>query len=77
MSGGLYEVTPAVFERLEWLAMGFNKTGFMEGKRWLRSEPTEVHIDFSSLQERKPIPNSRYQIPSAQTLWQIYAYAAI
>lgn len=70
-------MTPAVLEKLEWLAMGFDRTGFIEGRRWLRREPTEVHIDFSSLQTKSSIPSSRYQSPRAQCLWRIYAYAAI
>ena len=77
MLGNLYNVMPAVLEKIEWLAMGFNKTVFIEGRCYLRSEPTELDIDFSSLQRKLSISDSRYQTLCAQSLWRMYAYAAI
>ena len=72
-----YDVMPAVLEKLEWLAMGFNKTGFADGKRCLGSEQTELRIGISSLKGKTSISDSRYRILRAQFLWRMYAYAAI
>ena len=77
MFGNLYDVMPEVLEKIEWLAMGFNKTAFIEGRRCLRSEPTELHIDFSSSQRKPSISDSRYQTLRAQSFWRMYAYVAI
>ena len=77
MPGNLYDVMPAVLEKVEWLAMGFNKTSFIDGRRCLRSEMTELHIGFSSLEGRMSIADSRYRTLRAQFPWWIYAYAVI
>ena len=71
------DVVPAVLEKLEWLAMGFNKTAFVDGRCCLRSELTELHIGFCSLEGRTSISDSRYRTLRAQFLWWMYAYAAI
>ena len=60
MPGDLYDVMPAVLEKLEWLAMGFNKTAFIDGRRCLRSELTELHITFFSLQSKTFVSDTRY-----------------
>ena len=77
MPENVYDIVPAVLEKLEWLAMGFNKTAFVDGRRCLRSELTELHIGFSSLKGKKSISDSRYRTLRARLLWRIYAYAAI
>ena len=59
-SENLYNIVPAVLEKLEWLAMGFNKTAFVDGRRCLRSEPTQLHIGFPSFEGRTSISDSRY-----------------
>ena len=76
MHGNIYDVVPAVSEKLEWLAMGFNKTAFADGKRCLRSELTEMHIGFCSLKGKTSISDSRYRALRARILWRIYAYVA-
>ena len=58
MPGNSYDVAPTALEKLEWLAMGFNKTAFIEGSRCLRSEPTELQIGFSSLQKETSISDN-------------------
>ena len=73
----LYDVMPAVLEKLEWLALGFNKTAFADGRRCLRSELTALHIGISLLEGKTSISDSRYRILRAQLLWRMYAYAAI
>ena len=77
MPENYYDVTPAVLEKLEWLAMGFNKTAFVDGRRCLRSELTELRIGFSSLEGRTSISDSRYRTLRARFLWRMYAYTAI
>ena len=66
MHENIYDVVPAVLEKLEWLAMGFNKTAFVDGKRCLRSELTELHIGFCSLKGKTSISDSRYGALRAQ-----------
>ena len=73
----IYDVVPAVMEKLEWLAVGFNKTAFVYGKRCLRSELIEMHIGFHSLKGKASISDSRYRSLRAQLLWWTYAYVAI
>lgn len=59
MPGNIYDVAPTALEKLEWLAMGFNKTALIEGSRCLRIEPTGLQISFSSLQNETSISDSR------------------
>ena len=77
MPENTYDVVPAVLEKLEWLAMGFNKTAFVDGRRCLNSELTELHIGFPSLEGRTFVSDSRYQTLRAQFIWRMYAYAAV
>lgn len=77
MPGTLYDVMPAVLEKLQWLAMGFNETAFVDGRRCLTSELTELHVGFSSLKGETSLSDSRYRTLRAQLLWRMYAYATI
>ena len=51
MPESLYDLTPEVSGRLQWLGRGFNQTRFEEGERRLHVEHTGIHIAFPSLQE--------------------------
>ncbi|KAK0509453.1 hypothetical protein JMJ35_007847 [Cladonia borealis] len=64
MPENVYDIVPAVLEKLEWLAMGFNKTAFVDGRRCLHSELTELHIGFSSLKGKTSISGSSNQASS-------------